>query len=436
MEDKRTEQVQRKEEVKHLFDREMNHVAKLEFIDAVQRLGLGYHFHMKIKDALHSIHSKTRDAQLSDDLYATSLRFRLLRQHGYDVPQDVFQRFMNSTGTFVESLNRDVKGLLNLYEASFHGMEGETIVDEAWNFASKHLKDLNLDEVPTNLASHVSHALDMPIHWRPNRWWDELGANKMSFCRDRLVEHYFWSCILLFEPQYTDFREANTKILCTVTLIDDVYDIYGTQEELELLTDFIVRWSITDINRLPPTIRDSFMVLYNTTNEVGYHTMKKRRINPIPYLRKVWADECKAYLKEFYWYNNGIKPTLEEYMDIAVDSVGGVILLLNSYFLTTDKVTEEGLDYVSKIPSVAHSSNKILRFNDDFSTSSNDKLGPPIFGSVLGPPTALHAHHSLNLGMTRVGLDGDVRTGKHHVIGDLGLIDLRRDEENKSDDLG
>ncbi|XP_048127804.1 (-)-alpha-terpineol synthase-like [Rhodamnia argentea] len=87
-EDKYTEQVQRlKEEVKGLFDREMNRVAKLEFIDMVQRLGLGYHFQTEIKDALRSIHSKTGDAQLSNDLCAASLRFRLLRQHGYDVPQ-------------------------------------------------------------------------------------------------------------------------------------------------------------------------------------------------------------------------------------------------------------------------------------------------------------------------------------------------------------
>nr|QCQ05477.1 1,8-cineole synthase [Eucalyptus polybractea] len=416
-EDKYMEQVQRlKEEVRGLFDREINQVAKLEFIDVVQRLGLGYHFETEIKNALSSIYNNTEDAQISDNLYAASLRFRLLRQHGYNVPQDVFQRFMSKMGTFNQSLHEDVKGLLSLYEASFHGLEGETILDEGWKFASKHLKDLNLDKVPTNIASNVSHALDMPIHWRPNRlearwfmdmygkqqdmipsllrlakidfnlvqsihrkevsnlarWWVELGANKMTFFRDRLVENYFWSCIFVFEPQHTAFRELNTRIGCLVTLIDDVYDIYGTPEELELLTDFILRWDITDIDKLPPTIRDSFMVLYNTTNEVGYWTMRERGINPIPYLRKVWSDEIKAYMKEVYWYNKGIKPTLKEYMDVAVDSIGGLILMLDSYFLTADKVTEEGLDYVSKIPGVMHSSAKILRFNDDLSTSSHE----------------------------------------------------------------
>ncbi|KAF8030020.1 hypothetical protein BT93_E2441 [Corymbia citriodora subsp. variegata] len=414
-EEKYTEQVQRlKKEVKGLFDRKMNQVAKLEFIDVVQRLGLGYHFETEIKNALSSIYNSTEDACPSDDLYAASLRFRLLKQHGYNIPQDVFQKFMNKIGTFNESINEDVKGLLGLYEASFHGLEGETILDEACNYASKHLKDLNLDEVPSNLASNVSHALELPMHWRPNRlearwfmdmyekqqdmipsllrlakldfnlvqsiyrkevsnlarWWVELGASKMSFFRDRLVEIYFWSSIMVFEPQYTAFREMNTKIACMVTLLDDIYDIYGTLEELELLTDFIVRWDITDIDRLPPTIRDSFMVLYHTTNEIGYWTMRERGINPIPYLQKVWADECKAHLKEVHWYNRGIKPTLKEYMDNAKDSSGGLILLLDSYFLTTDKLMEEGLDYVSKIPSILHYSANILRLNNDLSTSS------------------------------------------------------------------
>ncbi|KAF7849930.1 hypothetical protein BT93_L0113 [Corymbia citriodora subsp. variegata] len=416
-EDKYAEQVRRlKEEVRGLFDKEMNQVAKLEFIDAVQRLGLGYHFKTEIKKVLSSIYNNSKDAQLSDDLYTTSLRFRLLRQYGYNILQDLFQKFMNKTGTFNESLNKDVRGLLGLYEASFLGLEGETILDEAGNFASKHLKDLNLDKVPAILASHVSHALDMPIHWRPNRlearwfmdmyekqhdmipsllrlakidfnlvqsvhkkeisnmarWWVELGANKMTFFRDRLVEHYFWCCAMLFEPQYAAFREMTTKLACMVTLIDDVYDVYGTQEELELLTDFIVRWNITDIDKLPPTIRDSFMALYNTTNEIGYWAMRELGINTIPYMRKVWADECKAYIKEFHWYNKGIKPTLKEYMDNAVDSIGGLIMLLGSYFLTTDKLTEVGLDHVSKIPSVMHCSAKIVRLNNDLSTSLHE----------------------------------------------------------------
>ncbi|KAI6667958.1 hypothetical protein NL676_007029 [Syzygium grande] len=75
-EDKYTEQVQRlMEEVGGLFNSETNQVANLEFIDTVQRLGLGYNFQTEIKNALSSIYNNTGDAQLQDDPYAASLRF-------------------------------------------------------------------------------------------------------------------------------------------------------------------------------------------------------------------------------------------------------------------------------------------------------------------------------------------------------------------------
>ncbi|KAF7851471.1 hypothetical protein BT93_L3816 [Corymbia citriodora subsp. variegata] len=342
-EDKYTEQVQRlKKEIKGLFEREMNQVVELEFIDVVQRLGLGYHFETEIKSTLGSIYHNSKDAQLSDDVYVASLRFRLLRQHGYNVPQDVFQRFMNPTSTFNESHNKDVKGLLGLYEASFHGLEGEAILDEAWNFAYKHLKNLNLNKVPTNLASNVSHALDLPIHWRPNR----------------LEARWFMD---MYEKQQDMIPSLLKLAKLDFNLVQSIH-----RKELSSLA----RWDIIDVDRLPPTIRDSFMALYNTTNEIGYWTMRERGINPIPYLRKLWADECKAYMKEVHWYSKGIKPTLKEYLNVATNSAGGPVMLLASYFLTTDKLMEEALDYVSKIPSVLLCSAKILRLINDLSTSS------------------------------------------------------------------
>lgn len=74
------------------------------------------------------------------------------------------------------------------------------------------------------------------------RWWLELGVNKLGFSRDRLVEHYLWSCLMVPEPEYGFCRVMLTKITCMITLTDDVYDVFGTLEELELLTDFVERF--------------------------------------------------------------------------------------------------------------------------------------------------------------------------------------------------
>lgn len=71
-----------KQEVRKLLEVTTEPLARLELIDRFQRLGIGYHFEREIKNALEAISVKDMDEK---DLYATALRFRLLRQHGFKV---------------------------------------------------------------------------------------------------------------------------------------------------------------------------------------------------------------------------------------------------------------------------------------------------------------------------------------------------------------
>ena len=70
----------------------------------------------------------------------------------------------------------------------------------------------------------------------------ETGLDKMSFARDRLVEHYFWCNGTVPDPGYKAFRDMGTKVICLLIIIDDLYDIYGSLEELELFTDYVDRY--------------------------------------------------------------------------------------------------------------------------------------------------------------------------------------------------
>ena len=56
----------------------------LDLIDAIQRLGVAYHFETEIEEALQHIYNNRIDME-DEDLYNTALGFRLLRQHGYNV---------------------------------------------------------------------------------------------------------------------------------------------------------------------------------------------------------------------------------------------------------------------------------------------------------------------------------------------------------------
>ena len=77
------------------------------------------------------------------------------------------------------------------------------------------------------------------------RWWKDLDfAAKLPFARNRIIEAYFWSLGVYFEPQYSLGRKFVTKVVSIATIIDDIYDVYGTFEELQLFTKAIERFEV------------------------------------------------------------------------------------------------------------------------------------------------------------------------------------------------
>ncbi|KAG6499275.1 hypothetical protein ZIOFF_039032 [Zingiber officinale] len=151
---KRVEEL--KVEVKSMFEDTSDILQLMNLIDSIQMLGLDYHFENEIDKALRLIY-EVDDKNYG--LYETSLRFRLLRQHGYHVSADIFNKFKDDNGSFISSLNGDAKGLLSLYNVSYLGTHGETILDEAKSFTQPRLVSL-LSELEQSLAAQVSLFLE------------------------------------------------------------------------------------------------------------------------------------------------------------------------------------------------------------------------------------------------------------------------------------
>ncbi|CAK9149892.1 unnamed protein product [Ilex paraguariensis] len=78
-----------KRHVKMMLEEAKKPLDQLELVDNLQRLGVSYHFEDLIKRVLENIYNNngSDDKWYKEDLYATALRFRLLRQDGYNVPQ-------------------------------------------------------------------------------------------------------------------------------------------------------------------------------------------------------------------------------------------------------------------------------------------------------------------------------------------------------------
>lgn len=69
-----------------------NPLATLELFDDLQRLGISYHFKDEINNVLKMIYVcyyEAHDKWNRMDLSLKALGFRLLRQHGYHIPQGI-----------------------------------------------------------------------------------------------------------------------------------------------------------------------------------------------------------------------------------------------------------------------------------------------------------------------------------------------------------
>jgi (-)-alpha-terpineol synthase len=95
---------------------------------------------------------------------------------------EIFNSFKNDIGNFKESLGDDTKGMLCLYEASFLLIEGESILEEARDFTTRQLKEYIKQNKDQNLSIMVSHALELPLHWRmlrlEARWFIDVYRSR------------------------------------------------------------------------------------------------------------------------------------------------------------------------------------------------------------------------------------------------------------------
>ncbi|KAH7666194.1 Terpenoid cyclases/protein prenyltransferase alpha-alpha toroid protein [Dioscorea alata] len=344
MEEKFTLRIEKlKDATKQLLHGNKDIIHQLKLIDTLRQLGVAYHFEREIKDVIGLMGININI--LKNDLFATALLFRLLREYGFKVSQGVFDGFKDEKGNFQLSISSDINGMLSLYEASHLVMEGEDTLDKARIFTTNHLKTILKEEnIDPILKEHVVHALEMPTHWR----------------MPRLHTHWF---IGMYEKE----DNMNPNLLEFAKLdFNMVQSIY--QGELKQCS----RWDINDIDCLPKYMKKCFLSLFNTTNDIAYKVLKMRNVNCIPYLKKSWLELCKAYLVEANWAHSDYKPKMKEYLDNAWISIAAFPILIHSFFCITEDISKEALESLENFPNIMRQSFLIFRLCNDLGTSTEE----------------------------------------------------------------
>ncbi|KAL0398701.1 UNVERIFIED_CONTAM: Tricyclene synthase Oc15, chloroplastic [Sesamum radiatum] len=297
----------------------------LVLVDAIQRVGLSSYYEEEIGTLLRKHYVASCSCIYEyNSLHDVSLLFRLLRQHGHYISPDVFNNFKGKDGRFRRNLSQDIRGLMELNEAAQLSFQGEYILDEAASFSSQLLHEYCLADVDGNLSRMVI-----------GRWWNELGlAQKPKLVRNQQPKWYTWSMSILSDDFSLSLqRVALTKSITFIYLIDDIFDVVGTLDELTIFTEAVNKWDHAAVDMLPDYMKTCHRALLDTTNEIGREIYKRHGHNPIDSLKKSWASLCNAYLVEAKWFASGVSPTADMHLENGKISTGVYMVLVHLFFL-------------------------------------------------------------------------------------------------------
>ncbi|XP_022878021.1 tricyclene synthase Oc15, chloroplastic-like isoform X2 [Olea europaea var. sylvestris] len=309
-----------------------NQIESLMLVDAIQRLGIDYHFQEEIEAVLrrHYMEATTcSDGYFYYTLHDLSLLFRLLREHGFSIPADIFNRFKGKDGVFEGKLKQDIRGLMELYEAAQLVIEGEDILDEAAKFSG---------EIVSNRLKH-------PYHKSIARF------TAKKYIRDS-------EGINGWRKTLKELAKMNTSVAQT-----------ANQQELAKIS----KWDHAVVHMLPKPWKMCYKALLDTTNDIGYKIYKKHGYNPIDSLKSTWASLCDAFLVEAKWFASGHLPTSNEYLENGKVSSGVHVVLVHLFFLLGINRKTEGAVQVHDISDLISSVATILRLWDDFGSAKDEQ---------------------------------------------------------------
>ncbi|XP_059072891.1 alpha pinene synthase, chloroplastic-like [Cryptomeria japonica] len=82
-----------------------------------------------------------------------------------------------------------------------------------------------------------------------------------------------------------------------VTCLDDIYDTYGTLDELEIFTEAIKRWDLASMEGLPEFMKLTFKAFDEGVRDMAQEAEKSQGRDTLDYARKVWEVYIDAYFQ-------------------------------------------------------------------------------------------------------------------------------------------
>ncbi|KAL6650290.1 hypothetical protein ACP70R_009215 [Stipagrostis hirtigluma subsp. patula] len=421
---------QLKDEVRKLFGLSNDAVKMMNLVDELQHLGIDHHFEEQIVHVLSIIHSVEFN---SSNLRDVALRFRLLRQHGFWISPDEFNKFTSKDGIYSAETADDPRGLLSLYNAAHLLIHGEDVLEDAILFSRHHLESMT-SKLESPLAEQVKRSLQIPIPRRLKRiealqyiseykhenaynpsllelakldfnllqrlhmmelktisqWWKDLQAEVgLNYSRDRIVECYFWSHSVYYEQKHTRARLILAKFFALASLLDDTYDVYATLDESRKLHEAIQIWDLKYIPLLPEYLKKYYVKLITSFEEMEDELGPDEKFH-IAYGRKAFQTLSRHYFQEAEWFHNGYMPSFQQHLNLSVITSGAPMLSVALLVGMGDVATKDAFEWAISCTDAVRASGEVTRFVDDLAAFKHGKNKMDIATTI---ECYMHEHH-------------------------------------------
>nr|QZX44705.1 ent-kaurene synthase 1 [Cistus creticus subsp. creticus] len=335
-----------------------------------------------------------------------AMAFRILRMNGYDVSSDSLAQYAeySSFPTLGGSL-KDTDSVLELFRASQMIISlDEPVLVKLNSWTSRFLKhelskaSVHADGLGKHTKHKVNYALEFPYHANLQRlarrksietyavdqirilktsyrslnngnkdllklavqefnssqstyreelkhlesWVKEKRLDKLKFARQKLAYCYFSAAATLCSPELSDARMSWAKNGVLTTVVDDFFDIAGSEEELVNLIQLVETYNgIGGVNCCSEHVEIIFSAIWSTIREIGERAVPWQGRDVTSHVTEIWLDLLKSMLQEARWLQDKSVPTIDNYMANAYVSFALGPIILPSLYFVGPRISEE-----------------------------------------------------------------------------------------------
>ncbi|KAK0594935.1 hypothetical protein LWI29_001930 [Acer saccharum] len=175
-----------------------------------------------------------------------------------------------------------------------------------------------------------------------SRWVVEKRLDKLKYARQNIAYCYFSVAATLIFPELSDAREFWAKNGALITVVDDFFDVGGSEEELINLVQLFEKWDVKEsISCCSEDVEILYSALHSTICEIGHRSVSWQGRNLTSHMVEIWLDVLNSMLKEVEWSGTKTFPTFDEYMIPGHVSLALGPMVLSAVYFAGPKLSKE-----------------------------------------------------------------------------------------------